>query len=69
MLDLLEPFAKGCLPFRTDIGTGDLSGELRGCRGAVGLSLTNSQKGWFVNLAAEHGPMRVGPSRCASGKR
>ncbi len=52
---LQEPLAKGCLPFCTDIGTGDLSGELRGCRGVVGLSLANSQKGWSVNLTAEHG--------------
>src|SRR6202011_2397196 len=30
VLDLQEPLAKGCLPFWTDIGTGDLSGELQG---------------------------------------
>ena len=30
VLDLQEPLAKGRLPFRADIGTGDLSGELRG---------------------------------------
>ncbi|HLM89038.1 MAG TPA: hypothetical protein VK284_08420 [Streptosporangiaceae bacterium] len=30
VLDLQEPLAKGRLPFWGDIGTGDLSGELRG---------------------------------------
>ena len=30
VLDLQEPLAKDRLPFWTDIGTGDLSGELRG---------------------------------------
>ena len=30
VLDLQEPLAKGRLPFCADIGTGDLSGELRG---------------------------------------
>ena len=30
VLDLQEPLAEGRLPFWADIGTGDLSGELRG---------------------------------------
>ena len=30
VLDLHEPLAEGRLPFWADIGTGDLSGELRG---------------------------------------
>ena len=30
VLDLQEPFTKGRLPFWADVGTGDLSGKLRG---------------------------------------
>lgn len=50
-----SPLAKGHFPFFADIGTGDLSGELGGCRDVIWLSLANGQKGWSANLAAEHG--------------
>ncbi len=54
VLTLQKAVTKRGFPFFTDIGTGDLNGELRG-HDMVWLSLADSQGGRSVNFAAEHG--------------